>query len=78
MRCLMMSKASETAPDGRRYAEMGAFIGELTAHRGVAGHRWAGTGRGPPVIIAALTRMVRDVGVAEEPAQDALVAALEQ
>src|SRR5215470_2132917 len=29
-------------------------------------------------IIAALTRMVRDVGVAEELAQDALVAALEQ
>ncbi len=31
-----------------------------------------------PKIIAALTRMVRDVGVAEEVAQDALVAALEQ
>src|SRR5262249_5029312 len=29
-------------------------------------------------IIAGLTRMVRDVGVAEELAQDALVAALEQ
>ncbi len=31
-----------------------------------------------PKIIAALTRLVRDVGVAEELAQDALVAALEQ
>ncbi|MGE0865365.1 MAG: RNA polymerase sigma factor [Vicinamibacterales bacterium] len=31
-----------------------------------------------PKIIASLTRMVRDVGVAEEVAQDALVAALEQ
>jgi RNA polymerase sigma factor (sigma-70 family) len=31
-----------------------------------------------PRIIAALTRIVRDVGVAEEVAQDALVAALEQ
>ncbi len=31
-----------------------------------------------PKIIAGLTRMVRDVGVAEELAQDALVAALEQ
>jgi RNA polymerase sigma factor (sigma-70 family) len=31
-----------------------------------------------PKIIAALTRMVRDVGVAEELAQDAVVAALEQ
>ena len=31
-----------------------------------------------PKIIAALTRMVRDVGVAEDLAQDALVAALEQ
>src|SRR5580765_4153449 len=31
-----------------------------------------------PRIIAALTRMVRDVGVAEELAQDALVSALEQ
>ncbi len=31
-----------------------------------------------PRIIAGLTRMVRDVGVAEEMAQDALVAALEQ
>jgi RNA polymerase sigma factor (sigma-70 family) len=31
-----------------------------------------------PKIIAALTRMVRDVGIAEELAQDALVAALEQ
>ncbi|MEU9132680.1 sigma factor, partial [Kitasatospora sp. NPDC048540] len=29
-------------------------------------------------IIAALTRLVRDVGLAEELAQDALVAALEQ
>src|SRR4051812_3641445 len=29
-------------------------------------------------IVAALTRMVRDVGLAEELAQDALVAALEQ
>ncbi|GAA2132585.1 hypothetical protein GCM10009760_07710 [Kitasatospora kazusensis] len=29
-------------------------------------------------IIAGLTRVVRDVGLAEEPAQDALVAALEQ
>src|SRR4030088_2238350 len=31
-----------------------------------------------PRLIAGLTRMVRDVGVAEELAQDALVAALEQ
>jgi RNA polymerase sigma-70 factor, ECF subfamily len=31
-----------------------------------------------PKIIAALTRMVRDIGVAEDLAQDALVAALEQ
>jgi RNA polymerase sigma factor (sigma-70 family) len=31
-----------------------------------------------PRIVAALTRMVRDIGVAEELAQDALVAALEQ
>ena len=31
-----------------------------------------------PKVIAALTRMVRDVGVAEDLAQDALVAALEQ
>ena len=31
-----------------------------------------------PKIIAALTRMVRDVGVAEELAQDAVVSALEQ
>src|SRR6202790_3479076 len=31
-----------------------------------------------PRIIAGLTRMVRDVGVAEDLAQDALVAALEQ
>ena len=31
-----------------------------------------------PRIIAGLTRMVREVGVAEEMAQDALVAALEQ
>src|SRR5918994_7704500 len=31
-----------------------------------------------PKIIAGLTRMVRDVGIAEELAQDALVAALEQ
>jgi RNA polymerase sigma factor (sigma-70 family) len=31
-----------------------------------------------PRLIAALTRMVRDVGVAEDLAQDALVAALEQ
>jgi len=31
-----------------------------------------------PKIIAALTRMLRDVGLAEDLAQDALVAALEQ
>lgn len=31
-----------------------------------------------PWLIAALTRMVRDVGIAEDLAQDALVAALEQ
>ncbi|HVJ20578.1 MAG TPA: hypothetical protein VM686_34430 [Polyangiaceae bacterium] len=31
-----------------------------------------------PKLIAGLTRIVRDVGVAEELAQDALVAALEQ
>src|SRR5215467_1995813 len=31
-----------------------------------------------PKVIAALTRMVRDVGVAEDLAHDALVAALEQ
>src|SRR6266498_2910171 len=31
-----------------------------------------------PKLIAALTRIVRDVGVAEDLAQDALVAALEQ
>ena len=31
-----------------------------------------------PKLIAGLTRVVRDVGVAEELAQDALVAALEQ
>src|SRR6266700_5123320 len=31
-----------------------------------------------PRLIASLTRMVRDVGIAEELAQDALVAALEQ
>ncbi len=31
-----------------------------------------------PRLIAGLTRMVRDVGVAEDLAQDALVAALEQ
>src|SRR6476659_3519072 len=31
-----------------------------------------------PKLIAALTRMVRDVGLAEDLAQDALVAALEQ
>lgn len=31
-----------------------------------------------PRLIAGLTRLVRDVGVAEELAQDALVAALEQ
>ncbi len=31
-----------------------------------------------PKLIAALSRMVRDVGLAEELAQDALVAALEQ
>ena len=30
-----------------------------------------------PKLIAALTRMVRDVGVAEDLAQDALIAALE-
>jgi predicted RNA polymerase sigma factor len=31
-----------------------------------------------PRLIAALSRMVRDIGLAEELAQDALVAALEQ
>ena len=31
-----------------------------------------------PRIVGALTRMVRDIGLAEELAQDALVAALEQ
>src|SRR5262245_33498062 len=31
-----------------------------------------------PKLIASLTRMVRDIGVAEDLAQDALVAALEQ
>src|SRR6187397_258901 len=31
-----------------------------------------------PKLIAALTRVVRDVGIAEDLAQDALVAALEQ
>ena len=31
-----------------------------------------------PRLVAGLTRLVRDVGVAEELAQDALVAALEQ
>jgi RNA polymerase sigma-70 factor (ECF subfamily) len=31
-----------------------------------------------PKLVAALTRMVRDIGVAEDLAQDALVAALEQ
>src|ERR1700722_17173262 len=31
-----------------------------------------------PALIAGLTRIVRDVGIAEELAQDALVAALEQ
>src|ERR1700685_4843727 len=31
-----------------------------------------------PRVIAGLTRMVRDVGIAEDLAQDALVAALEQ
>ncbi|WP_331767089.1 YciI family protein [Embleya sp. NBC_00896] len=31
MRYLMMSKASETAPDEKLFAEMGAFIEELSA-----------------------------------------------
>jgi hypothetical protein len=31
MRYLMMSKASETAPDENLYAEMGKFIEEMTA-----------------------------------------------
>jgi hypothetical protein len=31
MRYLMMSKASETAPDEKLYAEMAAFVEELTA-----------------------------------------------
>jgi RNA polymerase sigma factor (sigma-70 family) len=60
-----------------RGAAGGALIGAVTgsdAHRAVEAVWRLESAR----IIAGLTRMVRDVGLAEELAQDALVAALEQ
>jgi hypothetical protein len=81
MRFLMTVNGGGRAPDEQMYAQHGAVRRETDPGVLLA---TGGLDRGTHVvasgenIIAGLARLVRDVGLAEELAQDALVAALEQ